>query len=866
MPENAGGTAIDYTVEELNVPTGYTSIVSDNGDGNLMITNSYTPATTSIDGTKHWNDNDDQDGIRPDSVTIKLLGNNVEVARQVVSEADNWNYSFNNLPVYADGTPITYTVTEDYVPGYSSTTDGYDVTNERTPDEVSISVFKSWLDSNNQDGKRPETVQVQLFADGTATGDVVTLTSTGGWTYTWTDLPENANGTAINYTVEELNVPAGYTSIVTDNNDGNLIITNSYTPATTSIDGTKHWNDNDDQDGIRPDSVTIKLFGNNVEVARQVVTEADNWNYSFTNLPVYADGAPITYTVTEDYVPGYSSTTDGYDVTNERTPDEVSISVFKSWLDSNNQDGARPESIEVQLMANGVAEGDIVTLTAADGWTYTWTGLPENANGTAIDYTVVEVNVPEGYTSIITDNNDGNLMITNSYTPATTSIDGTKVWDDADNQDGVRPETITVHLLADGVVQQTINVTEANQWQFTFDELPVFADGERIVYTITEDSVEGYSTLIDGFDITNTRTPDSTSVTLTKSWLDQNNAGGQRPESIVVQLLANGESVGDVVTISAEGNWTYTWSDLPQKSEGKDIVYSISEINLAEGYTSTINDANQGNILLTNSFDYQVTEISGEKIWLNDYNNQLGTRPESITVELLRDGQVVDTQVVLADASGNWLYSFDNLDQFNDDGHRYVYTVNEVGVPDYTTTIDGTTITNTYNVEHTVTITGDKIWEDNNDELGKRPESITVNLIVDGQIIESQAVTADNSGQWTYHFSDLPMYNEDGTEIQYTVNEVSVADYETTYEGDTIINKLIVEDPTDEDPEEGDPGDGDPTGGDPGGVTPTSPSSSELPPTGDRNISWLWGMGILMIGSFIIYGENRKQKKDEDSE
>lgn len=192
--------------------------------------------------------------------------------------------------------------------------------------------------------------------------------------------------------------------------------------------------------------------------------------------------------------------------------------------------------------------------------------------------------------------------------------------------------------------------------------------------------------------------------------------------------------------------------------------------------------------------------------------------------------------------------------------------MNEVGVPDYTTTIDGTTITNTYNVEHTVTITGDKIWEDNNDELGKRPESITVNLIVDGQIIESQAVTADNSGQWTYHFSDLPMYNEDGTEIQYTVNEVSVADYETTYEGDTIINKLIVEDPTDEDPEEGDPGDGDPTGGDPGGVTPTSPSSSELPPTGDRNISWLWGMGILMIGSFIIYGENRKQKKDEDSE
>ncbi|MBG9989411.1 Cna B-type domain-containing protein, partial [Aerococcaceae bacterium DSM 111176] len=145
-------------------------------NGNLTITNSYTPETTSIDGTKHWRDEDDQDGVRPDEVTIILLGNNVEVERQVVTEAENWNYSFNNLPVYSDGTPITYTVSEDLVTGYSSTTDGFDVYNDRTPDEVSISVFKSWLDNNNQDGKRPESVQVQLFGDGTEVGTPVTLT------------------------------------------------------------------------------------------------------------------------------------------------------------------------------------------------------------------------------------------------------------------------------------------------------------------------------------------------------------------------------------------------------------------------------------------------------------------------------------------------------------------------------------------------------------------------------------------------------------------------------------------------------------------------------------------------------------------
>ncbi|MBZ6527548.1 Cna B-type domain-containing protein [Aerococcaceae bacterium DSM 111021] len=851
LPENNNGTAIDYSVEELNVPAGYTSIVQDDDDGNLMIINSYIPETSTIEGTKTWNDQDNQDDIRPDSIRVNLFANNVEVASQVVTESDGWTYSFTNMPVFINGQRITYTIAEDYVPGYSPVVEGFDITNNHTPDEVSISVFKSWLDQGDQDGRRPESVQIQLLANGEAIGDPVTLTLAGNWAYTWAGLPENQDGSAIDYSAIELDVPEGYTSIVRDNDDGNLMITNSYIPETLVINGTKSWNDADNQDGLRPDQVTINLLANNIEVASQIVTEADDWSYSFTNMPAFAEGERITYSVTEDYVAGYSSEMDGYDVINSRTPDQVSISVFKSWLDQNNQDGLRPESIQVQLLADGEAIGEPVTLTSAEGWAHTWTGLAENNNGTPIEYSILELDVPEGYTSIVHDDSEGNLMITNSHTPETTQVEGSKTWNDQENQDGARPEAITIHLLADGIIVDTIVVTEADDWHYVFDNLPTHKDGERIVYTITENAVDGYSNSIDGFDIINTRTPDETSVTVTKSWLDRGNAEGHRPDSIDVQLLANGEVVGDPVTITEADNWTYVWSNLPQRFDGETIIYSVSELNLPVGYTSTINDSNHGNIILTNNYTIQSTTISGEKIWRDDFDNHFETRPESITVHLIRDGEVVDTQVVTPDSSGRWLYRFENVDRFDNDGNRYEYTVGEVAVPEYTTTYNGTTIINTYNVSHTVTIAGDKIWEDDNDKLNKRPDSITVNLIAYGQIIDTQIVTADASSNWKYYFADLPMYNNNGEGIQYTVAEVSVTGYSTTYVDGNIINTLIPDAPVA--PEEEPPGE----------EIPPAEGSSDLPATGDVEVSWLLGMSVLLTGLIVVFSEGKWRRKED---
>ncbi|MCP9331547.1 Cna B-type domain-containing protein, partial [Lactobacillus kefiranofaciens] len=78
-------------------------------------------------------DNNNQDGIRPSSITVNLLANGQQVASKKVSASDNWQYSFDNLAADANGQKITYTVKENAVAGYTSTVDGYNITNTHKP-------------------------------------------------------------------------------------------------------------------------------------------------------------------------------------------------------------------------------------------------------------------------------------------------------------------------------------------------------------------------------------------------------------------------------------------------------------------------------------------------------------------------------------------------------------------------------------------------------------------------------------------------------------------------------------------------------------------------------------------------------------
>ena len=72
----------------------------------------------------------------------------------------------------------------------------------------------------------------------------------------------------------------------------------------------------------------------------------------------------------------------------------------------------------------------------------------------------------------------------------------TKVWNDSANRDGLRPSNVTVYLFANGVLINSTNLTEANDWKHTFPDLDVYENGKAINYTIAEVSVDNYTVAI----------------------------------------------------------------------------------------------------------------------------------------------------------------------------------------------------------------------------------------------------------------------------------------------------------------------------------------------------------------------------------
>src|SRR5690606_22559453 len=135
---------------------------------------------------------------------------------------------------------------------------------------------------------------------------------------------------------------------------------------------------------------------------------------------------------------------------------------------------------------NDESLGDPVKLSEENNWTYTWDELDTKATGKTIVYSVAEITEVPGYKTTINDENHGNIMMTNTHTPEVTEVAGKKTWDDANNQDGVRPEKITVNLLANGEKINSVEVTEKEDWKYSFTDLPKYKVGEEITYTVDE--------------------------------------------------------------------------------------------------------------------------------------------------------------------------------------------------------------------------------------------------------------------------------------------------------------------------------------------------------------------------------------------
>ena len=397
--------------------------------------------------------------------------------------------------------------------------------------------------------------------------------------------------------------------------------------AYTKVHVTKVWDDNDNQDGIRPDKVVFQLLANGVEVAgQQLELDAENnWSSAFpgTNqegrLDKYdSNGTPIEYTVKEvtevsGYgAPVYQAGVSGdygdhieYTVTNARKAETTEISGTTIWDDKDNQDGKRPTSITVNLLAGGV-KIDSKEVTADNDWKYTFTGLAKYKDSQEIKYSVTAEAVKDYETKV------SGTDITNTHVPETIEISGTKTWDDNDDQDGKRPTSITVNLLVDGVKVDSKKVTADDDWKYSFKELAKYKAGQEIKYSITEEAVEDYEAKVSGTDITNTHTPETTDITVTKVWDDKDDKEKKRPDSIKVTLKANDKDI-QTVTITAKDDWKCELTELPTYEKGKKIKYSLSEKDVPNYKNVSIEEDESGNFEITNQIKkkYQFPSVGG---------------------------------------------------------------------------------------------------------------------------------------------------------------------------------------------------------------------------------------------------------------
>ena len=699
--------------------------------------------------------------------------------------------------------------------------------------QVSLTVTKKWYGEEN-----PEEIVVELYRkagnDGTEepvkdkNGDSLTrtLTATNQWKATFDGLPKyvEVNGQWVQCIYYAKEVSIGGTSaegtdyrILYKNTPETLANKpNAFQTAITNIgrmdiEGTKTWNDNGDQYGTRPDELELKLYRSTketpdpekpedwTEVTGETLTQekaafqwksinGDEWDYQYTGLLSASDeGKLYTYRV-EEILPQIKGTanpdiveandryeqgkgTGAYDFTNTLTG-KTEVTVTKTWADGGNADGFRRE-ITLELYADGTLK-ETVTLDrtgvvsqilntftdSGDQWSYTFENLDKyDTTGKLIEYTVKETKAPDGYEqgTMEGDAQDG-FEITNTLL---TSVTVEKVWH------GIRPDrehraTIGLYRKTRGTQGQPEPVTDqtgnpltvtmtlpanstGNRWSYTFNDLPRFdPDGIRYEYSVQELAIE---------------------------------VGGQPADSDFV-IHTEGGMVADGTN---KGAWSYTITNIGG------------------------------------------TEISGTKTW-KDNSNAYNTRPENLELTLWRKtngGTEEEVKEEWLEADGSeliwtkqgdvWTYTYKGLPLTDDQGAIYTYRVQETVPAGYVSDpadgfageVENYSFTNT--LTDWVNIPVVKIWEDNKDSSGKRPDSIEVILYANGKEYRRVTVGKDTNvlahiwnritggtdDEWKFEFTNLPKYDADGALITYSIEEKVPEGYDGYYEAEDGLMKIV---------------------------------------------------------------------------
>ena len=719
--EGAVGQAIVYTVEESGLPDGYAPAVAiDEETGAITVKNSHTPAVKDLTVSAKWDDADNQDGVRPASVDAVLYAGDTATDKTVTLTAEeNWTATIKDMPVYAAGKvgeAVNYSLkAAKEVEDYTSATDGLTLTFTHKAAVTAVTATITWDDAENQDGIRPDSVTLQLKADGESVGSRITVDGTNDkWTKTWDNLPVNKAGKKVTYTVEQTGLRSEYTQATAGDAATGFTITNSYTPKGVDIAVSANWDDQDNQDGIRPEAVEAEIYAGDVSNSKKVrLTAENNWTASFGEMELKKDGQEIKYTLVGTKADGYTYTCTGSGaaglvLTYTHKPEVVSVSVNTTWNDKNNQDGQRPGSYSVQLKADGEATGDVITLNSSNSFAKVWKDLPKykaGKVGEAVKYEVAVSGLPENYeTRTEADGNTFNVI--NTYIPETVQIPVSVKWDDANNQDGKRLDSVEAELYAEGqATGNKVTLDEKNSWKASFKKVDVKKDGKRINYTVKTTENKDYTitttgNVLDdnGVVVTYKHVPETVNVSIKSAWNDANNQDGIRPATISVQLMKDDKEEGDNINLKIDS--FKTWNNLPKYANGKEIKYAVA-ISDVSGYTKKVTGSVADGYVAAFTHSVYKTSVVVQNTW-SDLDNALLTRPSSLTVQIYANGKATSKKVVLNSAN-KWKATVSGLNK-NSAGKKIAYSAKLVKTPtDYKVTIGSISSKGTIAIKSTYT-------------------------------------------------------------------------------------------------------------------------------------------------------------------
>ena len=263
-----------------------------------------------------------------------------------------------------------------------------------------------------------------------------------------------------------------------------------------------------------------------------------------------------------------------------------------------------------------------------------------------------------------------------------------------------------------------------------------------------------------------------------------NHEQGDQQVSIVgsaFQILdERGEVIKDIGTLRTDGQGKITFKLRPGKYTIEQLTtdanHLIPNAQTAIEVQPLPHDTTQDIYLIPNPLKY----IGSVTYTMDAVVNWGNVTPDpDAKIILKKNGLETD----LTPEKIGQIYRFSNLPKYDDNHEQVDYRIELKDHPEYYATyrivngvvnIDVHEISTPEGPGGTVTVTGNKIWYNDSQDLLKRPATVHVVLLADGQETQYRAAVSEAT-DWKYSFTNLPRFNKEGKEIEYTVKEVQMS-------------------------------------------------------------------------------------------